>query len=124
MIRLFPFLVVCLLVCSCKSKKADSVYIPQQTSISNDQHEFSDGTWCASVEYYNPNTGNTNVYTLNVEVENGQLMVIHWPNGGWLDDSHFDPEPLDHDGTISFESDKGYEYTVTLTNKGGCNNKN
>jgi ribosomal protein L37E len=77
--------------------------------------EYKDGTYCADVSYHNPNTGTSNTYTLNVEVENNELVKINWPNGGWLDDSHFSPQELDENGYCSFESDKGYEYTVQIT---------
>lgn len=81
--------------------------------------EFSDGEWCADVEYYNPSTGTRNTYTLDVEVEGGELIRIDWPNGGWLDESHFVAEDISS-GECSFTSDRGYEYTVTLNEKGGC----
>lgn len=82
-------------------------------SVFSDKYE--DGIYCADVSYYNPNTGNSNTYTLNVEIENNELIKIYWPNGGWLDDSHFIPEELDYNGFCSFSSDKGYEYTVQIT---------
>lgn len=90
--------------------------------ISEDESEdgeYSDGTWCADVEYYNPNTGTNNTYNLDVEVLDGELVEISWPNGGWLDESHFLAEDIT-DGECSFTSDKGYEYRVTLNTKGGC----
>lgn len=76
---------------------------------------YEDGTYCAEVEYYNPNTGTRSTYSLNVEVENNELTLIHWPNGGWLDDSHFTPVELDESGYCSFTSDRGYEYEVQIT---------
>ena len=75
---------------------------------------YADGTYCADVEYYNPNTGTRSDYTLNVEVEDNEVTVIYWPNTGYLDDDHFSPEELDSNGECSFESDKGYEYTVSI----------
>ena len=80
--------------------------------------DYPDGSYCADVEYYNPNTGTRNTYNLNVDVENGDLTVIHWPNGGWLDDTHFSPENISS-GEISFNSDKGNRYTVILGDYGG-----
>ena len=56
--------------------------------------EYEDGTYCATVDYYNPNTGNSNSYVLNVEIENDELITIYWPNGGWLDESHFSFENI------------------------------
>jgi hypothetical protein len=80
---------------------------------------YSDGIWCADVEYYNPNTRTNNTYELDVVVENSELIKIEWTNGGWLDESHFSAEDIS-DGNCSFTSDRGYEYTITLKSKGGC----
>lgn len=81
----------------------------------NEKSKYPDGEYCADVTYYNPNTGTRNTYTLNVEVEGNELTQINWPNGGWLDDSHFTPEELDDGGSCSFTSDRGYEYEVQIT---------
>ena len=80
--------------------------------------DYPDGTYCAEVEYYNPNTGTRNTYNLDVEVEDGDLSLIHWSNGGWLDESHFTPQNISS-GTVHFTSDRGYRYTVSLTSYGG-----
>lgn len=84
----------------------------------SDSDTYYNGTYCADVEYYNPNTGTRNTYQLDVEVENGYLVQIDWPNGGWLDETHFSSEDISS-GECSFTSDRGCEYTVTLTEKGG-----
>lgn len=55
---------------------------------------------------------------MEVEVEDGDLTVIHWNNGGWLDDSHFSPQDISS-GEVTFISDRGYRYTVTLGDYGG-----
>lgn len=81
--------------------------------LEEESEEYPDGTYTAEVDYYNPETGTSSTYTLDVEVENGELTVIHWPNGGWLDESHFTPEDITS-GSCSFTSDEGNEYTVTL----------
>src|ERR1044072_2494242 len=44
--------------------------------------EYQDGTYCAEVEYYYSKTGTNSTYTLNVDIENGELVKIYWPNGG------------------------------------------
>ena len=80
--------------------------------------DYPDGTYCAEVEYYNPNTGTRSTYNLDVEVEDGDLALIHWSNGGWLDESHFTPQNISS-GTVHFTSDRGYRYTVSLTSYGG-----
>jgi predicted RNA-binding Zn-ribbon protein involved in translation (DUF1610 family) len=80
--------------------------------------DYPDGTYCAEVEYYNPSTGTKSTYELDVDVENGELATIHWPNGGWLDETHFSPEDISG-GEVEFSSDRGYRYTVTLSDFGG-----
>ena len=77
--------------------------------------KYPDGTYCASINYDNPNTGTSSTYTLNVEVVNNQLTQINWNNGGWLDNSHFNPPELSEDGYCMFRSDRGYEYHVHIT---------
>jgi len=78
---------------------------------------YNDGTYCAEVTYYNPNTGTRNTYSLEVEVEGNELVKIYWSNGGWLDEDHFYAQELDENGTCSFTSDKGYEYDIEITGK-------
>jgi hypothetical protein len=89
-------------------------------SSSYDESEdgYSDGTYCAEIEYYYSKTGTRSTYTLEVEIEDNELTVIHWPNGGWLDDSHFYPPDIS-DGYAEFESDRGVEYTVEITGEEG-----
>ena len=79
--------------------------------------KYEDGKYCADVTYHNPNTGTRHTYTLNVELEDNELIKIYWGNGGWLDDSHFSPEELDRHGYCSFTSDKGYEYDIQINGR-------
>jgi hypothetical protein len=76
---------------------------------------YEDGTYCADVTYYNPNSGNSNTYTLEVEVLDNQVTQINWGNGGWMDEDHFYAQDLDDTGYCTFSSDKGYDYTVQIT---------
>jgi len=82
-------------------------------TISCTNNKYSDGSYCAEVEYYNPRTRTHSTYTLSIEIENNKLTVIHFPNGGWLDNSHFTP-PTIKDGKAKFVSDRGYRYTVKI----------
>jgi len=102
---------------------SDDSYNSESSSFSSsysveevEEEEEFDGTYDAEVDYYNPETGTRSTYTLEVEVENGELTVIHWTNGGWLDSSHFYPPDITS-GYASFESDEGYEYEVRLLDK-------
>lgn len=90
-------------------------FISSCNSVQNLDNTFDDGTYCATVEYENPNTGTMSTYNLNVDVEDNSVICIHFPNGGYLDEDHFDPAELDEDGTCSFESDEENEYTITIT---------
>lgn len=76
-----------------------------------------DGTYCAEITYYNPNTNNSSTYDLEIEVENNELVRILWPNGGWLDQDHFNPVEFNEDGYCEFTSDKNYEYTIQIVNR-------
>lgn len=118
--KLFSILLAFTLISCFNSNNKDS-YDSESTgfysSYSDDEvEEEFDGTYDAEIDYYNPETGTRSTYTLEVEVENGELTVIHWPNGGWLDSSHFYPPDITS-GYASFESDEGYEYEVRLLDK-------
>lgn len=84
------------------------------------EYSYVDGTYCAEIDYYYPKSGTRSTYTLEVEIEDNQLTKIYWPNGGWLDDSHFYPPEIE-DGYAEFTSDRGVEYSVEITEEGGCN---
>jgi hypothetical protein len=99
-------------------KKTDSAYEEEQTTSYSDNEPteaYPDGTYCADIDYYNPDTGTRSTYTLNVEVESHEVTVIQWSNGGWLDSSHFNPEELDSSGSCSFTSYDGKQYDITIT---------
>ena len=89
-----------------------------RTTSDYQEQGYVDGTYCAEVDYYNSNTGTSSTYTLEVEIENNELTVIHWPNGGWLDDSHFTPTDISS-GEASFTSDRGIEYKVRIIGNEG-----
>lgn len=86
-----------------------------------EQSGYDDGRYCATVNYYNPGTGTQSTYTLEVEIESNELIKIYWPNGGWLDDSHFVPPDIS-DGSASFSSDAMVDYEVQIEGReGDCN---
>jgi hypothetical protein len=78
---------------------------------------YCDGTYCAEIDYYYYKTGTESTYTLKVEIEDNELVKIYWPNGGWLDSSHYNPPDIS-DGYASFESYEGIEYTVDIIGDG------
>lgn len=103
---------------SCKDNStSNSSYTEEERIAAGLEEEigYKTDTYCAEIQYYNPNTGTSSTYTLNVEIEDNELVKIIWPNGGWLDDSHFTPQELDEDGYCSFTSDRGNRYKVQIT---------
>lgn len=91
----------------------DSFGEGESYGLEDDDYQYENGIYCATVDYYNPNTGTSSSYIVNVEIESDELITVFWPNGGWLDESHFYPEDISS-GTCNFISDKGYDYMVTI----------
>lgn len=116
--RLFSFISLLLFVfSSCGgNRNEDSSSTNKQESFSSSANEekFPDDTYCAEVEYYNPDTGTHSSYTLTVFVESNEIKQINFPSGGWMDRDHFSGAELDEDGHANFESDKGYEYEIKV----------
>ena len=77
--------VIIMLLFSCKSNSKHDSNVKYYESDMG----YEDGTYCDEIDYYYSETGTSSTYTLNVEIENNELKVIHWPNNGWLDESHF-----------------------------------
>ncbi len=75
---------------------------------------YDDGTYSANVDYYNDETGFSNTYTLDVEVENCEVIQINFPNGGWLDSDHISPAELDDDGRCTIYGEDGKVYEVEV----------
>lgn len=110
----FHLIFLILLLNSCFDNNG---YNTDENSVS-EEVGYKDGTYCAEVDYYYSNTGTSSTYTLEIEIEDNNLIKIYWPNGGWLDDSHFSPPDISN-GKATFESDKGVEYTVRVIT-GSC----
>lgn len=83
--------------------------------FSND-YIFNDGEYCAEVLVYNPNTSKNSNYKLTVRIQDNHLIKIYYPNGGWLDNSHFEPPKTNDNQIYEFTDDRGYEYTVAILN--------
>lgn len=73
-----------------------------------------DGTQSATIDYYNPQTGYTATYSLDVEVENCQVIQIDFNNGGYLDGDHIEPADIDENGDASVEDDRGRSFDVHI----------
>lgn len=116
-LKLLLILLAIIAFTSCKKDNSNSG-ATEEFSVHTDDDtadEYPDGTYCADIDYYNPDTSKRSTYTLNVEVENNNVTVIQWTNGGWLDSSHFSPEELDSDGSCSFSTYDGKQYDIQIT---------
>lgn len=76
--------------------------------------KFEDGTYSAAIDYNNSTTGYYQTYTLNVEVQDCQVIEIDFPKGGWLDEDHISPADLDEDGNADVDGEDGKTYEIHI----------
>ena len=109
-------LLVCILL-SCgnsnKSQQYNSVE-DEEEYYDNEGNGIEDGTYSADVDYYNPDTGYSATYTLDVEVQDGCVTTIYFPDDGYLDGSHTDATELDDDGNCVIYDDEGREFSIHI----------
>jgi len=77
---------------------------------------LEDGTYSATVDYNNSETGYSATYTVDVEVQDCQVIQIDFPNGGYIDSDHITPADIDEDGQASVEGESGRTYEVEIDN--------
>jgi hypothetical protein len=75
---------------------------------------YDDGTYSATVGYHNPKTEYSATYTLDVDVEDCQVVEIHFPNGGYLNEDHITAADIDSDGEADVQGEDGKTYDVHL----------
>lgn len=122
----YKHLLICIFIilfssCKSRSKVDDDDYSSSEyenvfyyEDLNSENKTFDDGIYSATVDYYNPETGYSNTYTLDVEVEDNAVVQINFPNGGWLDDDHITPEELDYDGNCTVEGENGKTYDIHI----------
>lgn len=91
--------------------------------ISCYSERLEDGKYCADIEMHDWKTDKNRYYTLPVEVENNQIVKIYWSNGGWLDETHFNPNEAEldkRDNTALFEDDRERMFLVKVLDKDNC----
>ncbi len=86
----------------------------EQEEYPDEIYGFEDGTYSATVDYYNPSTGYSATYSLTVEVYNNQVTTIYFPNDGYLDEDHIWPDELDENGFVSIEGEDGKTYDIQI----------
>lgn len=113
--------------CSERSEKSKEVSSPPSSYSSSPEDEteeeadndasgckFEDGTHSASVDYHNSETGYSTTYTLDVEVQDCQIVQINFPNGGHLDEDHISAADIDEDGNASVEGEDGKSFEIQI----------
>ena len=125
-IVLFFFLTVliCLIFsCSSKSNSGRASEDSNSSSYNEDEEDdndnnsgckYEDGTYSATVDYYNPETGYSATYTLDVEVQDCQVVQINFPNDGYLDEDHISYADVDEDGNASVDGEDGKTYEIQI----------
>ncbi len=91
----------------------------ENTSENNSDNggcHIDDGTYSATVDYNNPETGYSATYSLDVEVQNCQVIQINFPNDGYLDDDHISYAEIDEDGNANVDGEEGKTYEVHIDN--------
>jgi len=137
MYKLLPYLILIVLLGGCKAKatyqpaadvpvveevaETPAEPVPAQVEPPEEEPEYADGLYCTSVKTHNPATGSDAYYELNAEVSDGKLVKLHWPNGGWLDESHFTAPVVSDRGYCEFTTDRSYVFQVIIKERGGCN---
>ena len=87
--------------------------IIEEEANSKNGCKYENGTYPAVVNYNNSKTGFSKTYTLNVEVEDCQVIQINFPNGGHLDEDHISPGDIDENGNAYLsEENKNYEIQI------------
>lgn len=102
-------LVLFLSYCQSNSSNKESAIF-----LNENLENFPDNKYCANVQYNNPRTGTHSTYRLTVNVADNKVIQLDFPNGGVLDEDHFNAPVLNEEGEASFTNDKGYEYEVLI----------
>jgi hypothetical protein len=75
---------------------------------------FEDGTYAAIVDYSNTQTNYSAQYTLDIEVQDCQIVQINFPNDGYLDEDHISYSDIDENGYSSVEGNEGKTYEIQI----------
>lgn len=93
---------------------ADNQDESEENSVEGSGCKYDDGTYSASVDYYNPVTGYSATYNLDVEVQECQIVQINFPNDGYLDEDHISYADIDENGEATVLGEEGKTYNITI----------
>ncbi len=78
------------------------------------------GRYCATVNYFNPNTDTNSDYLLIVSVEDNQLLKLDFPQG-FLADGDLPNSTFSNSGKTNFTLSNGSIYSINITGpEAGC----
>jgi hypothetical protein len=86
----------------------------EESPVDDSGCKYDDGTYSASVDCYNPETGYSATYSLNVEVQDCQIVQINFPNDGYLDDDHISYADIGENGEATVIGEEGKTYNITI----------
>lgn len=98
------------------SYRTDESENDEELEETNSGCKFDDGNYSATVDYNNSETGYSATYTLDVEVQDCQVVQINFPNDGYLDEDHISYADIDEDGRASVDGEDGKTYEIQIDN--------
>ena len=98
------------------SYKSNGSENEENSEENNSGCKFDDGNYSATVDYNNSETGYSATYTLDVEVQDCQVIQINFPNDGYLDEDHISYADIDENGRASVDGEDGKTYEIQIDN--------
>lgn len=98
------------------SYKSNESENEENSEENNSGCKFDDGNYSATVDYNNSETGYSATYTLDVEVQDCQVIQINFPNDGYLDEDHISYADIDENGRASVDGEDGKTYEIQIDN--------
>jgi hypothetical protein len=88
--------------------------VEDENNVEKSGCKYEDGTYSATVDYYNPETGYSSTYTLDIDVQDCQVNQIDFPNDGYLNEDHISYADVDEDGNASVDGEDGKTYEIHI----------
>jgi hypothetical protein len=85
-----------------------------ETITNSSECTLDDGNYSALVDYTNDETGYSAQYTLDVDVQDCQIVQINFPNDGYLDEDHINYADIDENGRAAVDGENGKSYVVQI----------
>ena len=104
-----------------KPKETDpqAIKVDQENAktIASNPASYKDGTYMATIDFFNPQTSYRSTYTLKIGVTHGWVTKIAFPNDEYMSNDHITPAELDVDGGCNVYGEHGKVYTIQIDHK-------